>query len=228
MYFSKRLVQLLLFLGLFIVSANAKSEGIEVTGTAKVSVVPDMATFSFAINGRGRILSDVKTEVDGNTDALVKLVKNLGVETRKITSSEVTINPQYNYQTKTLTGFDVSRNIKVILNDLENYSALINGAVKAGITTIRNIKLDIQNREELEQKLLTSALNTAKQKAMILAKGADIKLGKVLSIREAGTPIETKAYQFRESVSAAPMAQGVFEPGEISVRTSLFVKYSIE
>jgi len=230
MSFKRRFSTLYLisFLCFSIASLHASEGGIEVSGAAKVSVVPDMATFSFAINTRGRILVEVKADVDKKTETLVNLCKKLGIETRKITSSEVTINPQYNFQTKSLIGFDVARNVKVSLYDLKKYNDLVNGAVDSGITTIRNITLDTQDRDKLEQRLLASALNAAKQKAIILAESAGVHLGKVQQIREAGMPMEAQTYRFRESVSAAPMAQGVFEPGEITVNTTVYVKYSIK
>ena len=66
----------------------------------------------------GRNLSELKTEIDRKTAALVGLCKKIGIKTKNITSAEVSIRPQYNYQTRTFLGYDVSRNVSVILKDL--------------------------------------------------------------------------------------------------------------
>ncbi len=206
---------------------NAEEGGIEVTGTAKESVVPDMATFLFSINGKGKVLETLKNEIDTKTADLVSLCKKTGVKTKDITSSEVSIRPEYNYQTKSFIGFNVSRNVKVILKNLDHYTDLVNGAIKSGITTISSIALDTKDREKLERKALGLAIAAAKEKADIMAKSSGVTLGKVIYIKEGGSPIRTEGFAFREKSSSAPVTQGVFEPGEISVTATVVVKYSI-
>ena len=212
-----------------IASCSYKDEaGIEVTGSAKESVVPDMATFSFSINGRGKELAALKKEIDTKTVDVVSLSKKLGIKTNNITSSEVSIRPQYNYQTKSFIGYEVSRNIKVVLNNLDKYTELVNGAIKSGITTINNITLDTKDRALLESKALGSAIMAAKNKAGTLATSSGIKIGKVLYVKEGGSPIRHESYGFKQRTSSANLAQGAFEPGEISVTASVLVRYSIK
>ena len=206
---------------------NAEEGGVEVTGTAKESVVPDMATFSFSINGKGKVLATLKNEIDIKTADLVTLCKKTGVKTIDITSSEVSIRPEYNYQTKSFIGFNVSRNVKVILKNLDNYTDLVNGAIKSGITNISSIALDTKDREALERKALGLAIDAARKKADIMAKSAGVTLGKVIYVKEGGSPIRAENFAFREKVSSASTTQGVFEPGEISVTATVVVKYSI-
>ena len=202
--------------------------GIEVTGSAIESVVPDMATFSFSINGRGKELAALKKEIDTKTTHMVSLCKKLGVETKNITSSEVSIQPQYNYQTKSFIGYEVSRKIKVVLNNLDKYTELVNGAIDSGITTINNITLDTKDREILERKALGSAIKAAKKKAEILATSSNINSGKVIYVKEGGASIRRESYKFKQSTSSADLAQGAFEPGEISVTATVLVRYSIK
>ncbi|MFH2012865.1 MAG: SIMPL domain-containing protein [Pseudomonadota bacterium] len=206
----------------------ANGGGIEVSGTAKVSVIPDIAKFSFSINDRGKLLVELKANVDKKTVALVSLCKKLGIKTKDISSSEVSITPQYNYQTKTFIGYEVYRNIKVTLNDLIKYPDLVNGAITSGITMIRSIELDTKDRSKLEIKALGSAIEEAKKKAEILAKSTGVTLGKVIYVKEGDIPIEYGTYKFKEKASGSTIAQqGAFEPGEISVSVTVFVKYDI-
>lgn len=213
----------------FIASCSYEDEaGIEVTGFAKESVVPDMATFSFSINGRGKELAALKNETDTKTADTVSLCKKLGVITNKITSSEVSIHPQYNHQTKSFIGYEVSRKIKVVLTNLDKYTELVNGAIESGITTINNITLDTKDRELLERKAIGSAVKAARKKADILATSTNINIGKVLYIKEGGAPIRHESYIFKQRAGSADLAQGAFEPGEISVSATVLVRYSIK
>ena len=213
----------------FLTFAHADEGGIQVVGTAKISVVPDMATFSFSINERGKILPTLKTDVDGKSADLVSLCKKLDIESKHIISSEVSIRPQYNYQTKTFIGYEASRDIKVTLNELSKYSELVNGAIGTGITTIRSINLDIKDRVNLENKALSAAIDAAKIKAEIIAKNTGTKLGKVISVQEGSMPFEANNYKFRGVAESSSIAsrQGAFEPGEITITTSVVLKYEI-
>jgi len=206
----------------------AEEAVIEVTGTAKESVVPDIARFSFSINGRGKELAHLKSEIDKKTADTVSLCKNLGVSIKNITSSEVAIHPQYNYQNKSFIGYQVSRNVKVVLEDLDNYSALINGAIKSGITTLNNVTLDTKNHDVLEHKALAAAITAAKRKAEILAVSSNVSLGKVLYVKEIGSPMRQEAFRFKQRALSDASSQNAFEPGEISVTATVSVKYSIK
>jgi len=223
------LIILILSLYFLISFAYASDDGIQVIGTAKVSVVPDMATFSFSINERGKILSNLKASVDDKSTSLVSFCKKLGIDSKHITSSEISIRPQYNYQTKSFIGYEVSRDIKVILNKLNKYSELVNGAINTGITTIRSVNLDIKDRVSLENKALGSAIEAAKIKAEIIVNNTGTKLGKVLSVKEGSLPFEAEHYKYRGLSESAPVAmkQGAFEPGEITITTNVVIMYEI-
>ena len=214
---------------LFLLSSYtlANETGIEVTGTAKESVMPDMATFSFSINGRGVGLTDLKNEIDIKSANTVSLCKRLGIKSKNISSSEVLIHPQYNFQTKSLLGYEVTRNINVVLDNLDKYTELVNGAIKSGVTTITNISLDIKDRAVLERRALGSALKVARKKAEILAISSGVGIGQVLYVKEGGGPIRLETYEFNQKASISNVATGVFEPGEISVTTTVTARYAI-
>lgn len=218
----------LLTFSLLVSCTSSNEDGIEVTGTAKESIAPDMATFSFSISNRGKDLPILKGEIDKRTAKVVSLCKELGIKTSDIISAEVSIRPQYNYQTNTFINYQVSRNINVVLHDLSKYSELVNGAIKSGITTIGNISLDTKDRDSLERKALGSAISAAKKKAEILALSSDVKIGKVLYVKEGGIPIRVTGYNFRSKGRSENLAQNVFEPGEISVTATVSVRYSIK
>jgi len=218
------LVFLLLLPGL----AAADTRGIQVSGKAKVSVVPDMATFTFAIEGRGQELAVVKQDIDTRTAKLVQLCKSVGVDTKKITATEVSIRPQYNYQNKTFLGYAVTRTVNVTLTDLDNYSALVSGAIDAGITTIQNIVVDTSSRDDLQREALEAAVQDARDKAQIVARGAGVKLGKVVSIIEGGIPVEASSYRLLGTEAAQIDGAAVVEPGEISITAMVTVTFSLD
>ncbi len=200
---------------------------IEVSGTAEQSVAADMATFTFTINIRGQELAELKLDVDSKTASLVELCKKLGVAKKDISSAEVSIHPQYNHQTRALIGYSVSRTVKVTLRELASYTELMNGAIAAGVNTVGAIKLDVNNRDELQRRALAAAINDARNKADILAKSAGVNVGDVLTIRETATAGGVEPYRFAERAQTTT-AKGAFEPGEITLTTTVSVSYAIK
>lgn len=205
--------------------AQANDTGIRVVGTSKISVAPDMAVFAFAIEDRGKDLKAVKQNTDDRAAKLIRLCRRMGVEAAHITSSQLAIRPQYNYQTKAFLGYEASREVNVVLNDLNRYTDLVNGAISSGITTIRNITLDTTKRDRLEDEALTAAAGAAKKKAEILAKSTGVKLGKVVAIDEGGAPVVRRVYT---AGMRTLQEKGAFEPGRITVTATVTVTYSIQ
>jgi uncharacterized protein YggE len=208
--------------------AMADSRGIQVSGKAKVSVVPDMATFTFAIEGRGQELAAVKKDIDIRTAKLVRLSKSTGVDTKNITATEISIRPQYDYQNKTFIAYAVSRTVNVTLTNLDNYSALVSGAIDAGITTIRSIVVDTSRRDDLLRDALQAAVQDAREKAQIIARGADVELGRVVNIVEGGMPVEAANYRLLGAEAARVDGSAVVEPGEISITAMVTVTFSLD
>lgn len=204
-----------------------RAEGITVQGSAQVSVVPDMATFNFSVLDRGLSLPRLKNTVDERSADLIDLARSLGVADSDITSAEVRIRPRYDHPEARLLGYDVSRDIRVVLKDLTRYSDLVNGAIEAGISTLGNIQLDVSQRASLEVNSLAAAMAVARRKAQIIAAEAGVSLGRVTSVSEAGLPAEMPLYQAR-SESLAMGNRSVFEPGKIIVNSQVVVTFAID
>ena len=209
---------------------QAQSEtlaGITVQGHAEVSVAPNMATFNFSIAERGANLARLKRAVDDRSADLIELCLQLGVLHKDITSAEVRIRPRYDHPNANLLGYDVSRDVSVVLKDLEVYTDLVNGAIDAGISSLGNIQLDVSERESLEINSLAAAMVAARRKAQIIAAEAGVTLGKVINVREAGQFAEIPHYRARAE-SMAMGSRPVFEPGEILVSSQVSVTYAID
>lgn len=207
---------------------RADTNGIQVTGTGRASARPDTATFAFAVSGRGNDLATVSKDVDARTAGLVDLCKRIGIEPKDIASSQVDIHPRTDIKTGRVLGYEVSRDTHVLLNDLGRYSELISGAIEAGITNIRNIRLGTTKRDALVKKALASAVAAARQKAEVLAKSAGVALGKAVRIDERAPPMEMRPYAVRTAAGMTAAGETAFEPGQITVRATVTVEYAIK
>lgn len=232
---NKTLVILVLGISLLSGCAKTQSREVHVSANATVEAKPELVVFEFLIEERGKLLKPLKTSVDRKASALVKLCKKLGIEPRDLTSAELSIEPQYHYNTNRFTGYHVSRTVTARLYDLEKYSKVINGAVSSGITTVRNISLQLKDSDELENRALTKAVDKGTAKAQLLAKQTGVKLGKVLSVVETGADNYYAAnYLVKQKRSrgltdvASEAAPFAFEPGQLSVSKTVQLSFAID
>lgn len=221
-------MMLLGLLGATTACTNANEQCIEVNGTAKVDIVPEMAVFSFSISERGRDLGLIKNRIDKKTARLVHLCKKFGIDAKDISAAEMAITPHYQYEQNRFIGYEVSRDVKATLYDLKKYTALIDGAIAAGISTIDNITLDTKQRGELQTKALQAALRNARQKAEIIADTSYVKLGQVRNIKEGTDAGVWPSHNYLLARGETDQKANVFEPGVISVSKSVTVVFEIQ
>jgi len=205
---------------------SADQAYIEVTGTGQVKASPDIANVRFSFSQTSLEQVQAKKLVDTQIINLLKLTEKLGVKKADVHAARLSIYPEYDYkQNRRLTGYRVSRDISITLRELNNYSTLIDGAVKIGATQSGQLTHDFSNRQELENKAMLQALKQAKHKASLLAEEAGARVGQVLSINESGN-YSTPQPVMRMQMSAK--AEAPYPTGDLTITKNLTVKYALD
>ncbi len=193
---------------------NFQPQGIEVSGKASVSVVPDVYSLSFSIEKRGKSASKIKALVDQKTDQVIRAIKKLGISTNNIQTAQINLRPIYNKGSIKLLGldaqekfandkkgraylkqeteknsikiaaFEVTRYINIKLTRIDDYDRLLEQLVKIGVTKISPLSMSIAEPSKHYQKALAQAVQVAHQKALKLAAQAGVTLGKVRYLKE--------------------------------------------
>ena len=92
----KKWLSCILLLGLCSGSVFSQAlEGIEVTGKAEISMLPDQFTANFTITARAKSAEKAKAVVDHKTTLLVNSAQHLDISQAQIESTQLTINPIY-------------------------------------------------------------------------------------------------------------------------------------
>ncbi len=192
---------------------------ISVSGTAKVSSAPDVATFSFTVKETSK---DAKTAQDTINEKVSKILDGLSklkVDEKDIKTESYTIYPKYEWvkienKKKTSTdgtlyfpgeekkrvqvGFDVSQNIRVKLRDLEKVSDALTLFAQNGVENLYGPNFEIDDLDSLREDARLEAIKKAKAKAKRLSKDLDVRLGKIISFND-----NSSGYQplYRENMS---------------------------
>jgi uncharacterized protein YggE len=83
-------------------------------------------------------------------------------------------------------GYVVRNQIEVRVDDLQKLGAVIDAAGGSGATSMSGLRFDLKDRAAAEREALTLAVRDAMARARALASGAQVTLGEILRIEDAG------------------------------------------
>lgn len=102
--------------------------------------------------------------------------------------------------------FELSRQITVHFNQIEQYDNFLGHIIKINVSHIASLTMSIEGRDEYYQQALLKAISHAKQKAQRMAKQAGEEIGKLKLIKETSSnnyrPIYAKSIMNETSSSA--------------------------
>ncbi|MDB9741544.1 SIMPL domain-containing protein [Akkermansiaceae bacterium] len=159
---------------------------IEVDGTAVILVAPDYATWSLAIRGEAKSLTEASTILEESSKALTTSLSTAGFPEKIIKLSGISSGRYYNKvnDQRVFMGFFAERNVIVELNDLSKRQELEQLLLQDDRIEIKNVTAKSSSHEENRKKALSSAASAAKEKATSLAEVLGAKVGVTLSINQ--------------------------------------------
>ena len=213
-----------------------------VYGSATDEVAPDKATIKFTV-----LCHDPSSEVAVATvnEVLKKVVDGvvgLGVKKEDLVaddlSKEAVREKGEDYKRLKVLGYDVSRDVKVTVAEIERYTAVVRLIMATDNVTRVSTEFDTTKRDEIESTLMASACADAKKKAELLCKGVGSELGDVFAVSDQDFTALSDRFGFGYSgavLSAGGILSGlgdgdevpVFVPAKIEVRATVNVLYRL-
>lgn len=167
---------------------TTKTTLFQVSGEGKATAIPNTATLSFGVTKISSSVADAQTQLNTATTNILNSMKSLNIDTKNITTTNYSVNPNYNFTSgsQTITGYTVTQNIEVKVSPIEKVSRAVDIATQNGANIIGNITfvLDDKTQEDTQSKARQQAINNAKQKAQSLAQAAGMHLGKIVDVQE--------------------------------------------
>ena len=180
-----------------------------------------------------------------NTDKVNKAnvyVKSQGVDAKDIKTSGYNVNPRYQYYPcnertvcppASIVGYEVSQTVTVKVRDFAKVGALLAGVVTEGANSVSSLVFRQEDPAASQNEARQEAITEAKVHAKAVAKAGGFRLGKLLSIEEAGGYYPMYAYgrggAEADSVQNVKLqAAPVIEPGTEEVRMQVVLRYEIK
>lgn len=201
---------------------------LDVVATGEVMRVPDIA----------RIGAGVVTQAPTATAAIAQNARQMasmraalraaGIADRDIQTSTISLQPEYRYaenQSPVLTGYRASNEVNVRFRDIADTGRILDALVAQGANQINGPTLSIDKPEEAMNEARAAALTSARARAELYARQLGKRVGRILSISEAGgfhaPPQPMMQAMTRDAASTK------IDPGEQAVAVSLSVSFEL-
>jgi hypothetical protein len=171
--------------------ASRSSEGITVTGSARINATADKAVWSLNAEQIAPTLSESVRKVESATQSVTKYLTDGGIPANAIEFGSVSAYPQEEYVNGNSTGrvlnYRASRTITVRSDDVNLVSKLSNeiGSLLQSGVSVANYgpQFYISKLSELRPKLLQQAMEDAQVRAKAIVEATGGKVGTVMSVR---------------------------------------------
>lgn len=229
--FNLMMLGLLLLLAAMLPASAAENNvsKLIVQGEGKLNAAPDVATVVLGVETQNASASGAAAQNAKLMNETISALIAAGIAEKDIQTSSYSLTTAPEEEQKTAgtkpkaPTFIASNLVTVKLNDTEKVGQVLDAAVSAGSNSIQSVSFDIRNPQPEKDGALTLAIEDAKRKAVVAAKAAGVKLGRVLEISE--------GYGY---VSAASPKNAAFssiatpiQPGEMEVTASVTVTYEV-
>jgi len=200
---------------------------VTVVGSGHVQGVPDTLTADVGIEFTAPDVTAAMNQTDDRQQAVITALTGAGVDRKDISTTEVSLQPQYDGSGGTITGYRAGNSIRVKIHPADSASHVLAVIVGAGgdATRINSVSYSIADDSQLVKDARARAFADAKDRAEQYAQLSGLTLGKIISISEAsGAAPPTMLPAPRSSMPAnVPL-----EPGQQTVSFSVTAVWQLQ
>jgi len=209
-------------------------EGIWVSGSGKVSAVPDIAILRLGIEAQESSVATARAQANEAMTAVMSALEDSGVDEKDIQTQYFNIHKVTRWDERegkeVVIGYRVTNMVTAKIRDMDKVGVIIDAAAVAGgdLTRIDSIGFTVDDPSAYQDEAREKAMADAAAKAKQLAGLAGIKLGKPIYITEnAPYPYPIYRQDIMEAVAGAPAMETPISPGEMEISMSVQVAYEI-
>lgn len=210
--------------------SGANPRQVTVLGSGQVQGVPDTLTADVGIEFTAPDVTAAMNQTNDRQQAVINALLGAGVDRKDISTTEVTLAPQYTNPgpsgTADIAGYRATNAVAVKIHPPDAASRLLALVVGTGgdATRIRSVRYSIADDSQLVKDARARAFNDAKSRAEQYAQLSGLRLGRVLSISEAtGSPPPVGPPTPRAMPSMVPL-----EPGQQTVNFSVTAVWELD
>lgn len=189
---------------------------ITVTGSASVTVVPDLATLTLGVTTMGATAAEALSANSVAVQAVMDRLAAAGIDPRDIQTSNLALNPNYSSydsnQMPQIQNYTASNQVTVTIRKLDQTGAVLDAAVRDGANTLGGLSFGLADTRPAEDAARKAAVADARARAELLTEAAGVHLGAILSISEGGAePVPQPMYRMDMAAAPVPVSGGTLD-----------------
>ncbi len=216
------------------INISNQQQGVWVSGTGKVTVVPDIATLRLGIQSQEVSVAAAQSRATEAMNRVMDALADNGVAKKDIQTQFFSIQRITRWddvkQQEVVIGYRVSNIVTAKIRDIDEIGIIIDAVATAGgdLTRIDSINFSVEDPSAYHEEAREKAMEDAEAKARQLAKLAGVTLGRPTFITES-TPFAPPIYPRATFEGAIPAAAAPppISPGETEIRLTVQVIYVI-
>lgn len=212
---------------------SEEKDKITVSSSKSVSAIPDMAELDVNIRTYADSADKAQKDLAERTNTFVSMLKENSIDEKSIQTESYNVWPDYDYSSGVdeIVGYEGSVSIYIEDQKIEDVGNLINLCTENGADSVEVLRYSCSNYDEIYAKALAEAVESAKEKASIIAEAEGREVGKALEIVEG---VQDTYYQYK-SVDSFMMNDSVeaskavdIMPGEADIDAQVTVSFEIK
>lgn len=210
------------------------SRQLRVVGEGSVTAAPDRWVLVAAINAMAESAAEALTRVNQLVTAGTAALRDLGMDDTSLRTQNLLLHDFFDQAQQRVTARVASYELEVTTTSVDDLgSALSSLTVAIGDNLqLRGIRATVADPEPLYEEAQAQAVSSARSKARILAREAEVRLGSIVSIEEQrtlGAQVHSMSNSpFRAASGQVAIPPMPIEPGVLAVRAFVTIVYEIE
>jgi len=209
-----------------------------VRGDATLHKPADQMRLRVAVMTEAQEATAAVSENNRRMAHVIAAIEKAGLDKAEYQTGRFSIQPRYTRRprqadeswTRRIIGYSVTNSLAIRTRKLDIAGKIIEAANNAGANSIDAITFDLANRRTHRAEAIAAATGNARSDAAILARAADVRLIRVISIHldGGGTPPPGPRMLRAESMAAGSVASAPpIQPGDVPVQASVTIVYEI-
>lgn len=219
-------------------SVDSNKNFISVYASSEIKVSTDIANIGLGVESLKPTALEAERDASAKIDAITAKLIDIGVEESKISTSNYSIYPSYNWRNdeRYIEGYNVYILLSINGVNIDMVGDILTESVREGANTVNGVTYECSTYDEVYAEALSKAINLAKSKADKMAEASGSTVDDVISISES---YQNTNYRYADSsmydmalnssfAAKEESANFNFMPGEIEIKAEVTVNYSIK
>lgn len=215
-----------------------------VSAEGKAVTVPDIAQFTCSvITEGGKNIAALQKENVEKANKVMGFIKSSGIEAKDIKTEDYSLTPRYQFNVPhpgisperpvappEIVGYTISQTVSVKIRDFAKIGDILAGVIQNGANKVSELVFTVDDPTKIQEQARNEAIAKAQEKAVSIARAANFRLGRLLSLEEGSTPppffLQRGMMKSFEADAAATTPPAI-EAGSQEVTVTITLKYEI-